>query len=76
MKYTIQERVFVVKKYYELKHISLIQKAWRTEFVKSKAPSDSAIKNMVTNFEKTGSVAHVPPKRKIQIQNAKSPKMS
>ena len=64
MKYTIQERVFVVKKYYELKHISLIQKAWRTEFVKSKAPSDSAIKNMVTNFEKTGSVAHVPPKRK------------
>jgi AraC-like DNA-binding protein len=64
MKYTIQERVFLVKKKYELKEMSLIQKAWRTEFVNSKAPSYTTIKNIVSNFEKTGSVAHVPPKRK------------
>ena len=68
MKYTIPERIFLAKKYYELKHISLVQKAWRTEFVKSRAPSVSIIKNIISNFEKTGSVAHVPQKRKEQSQ--------
>ena len=44
--------------------------------MKSKAPCDIAIKNIVTNFEKTGSVAHIPPKQKNPDQNAKSSKMS
>jgi len=42
----------------------LIKKAWVIEFLKQKALSDLTIKNNVSNFEKTCSVAHVPPKRK------------
>lgn len=64
MKYTIPERVFLVKKFYELNHISLVQKAWRTEFVNLKAPGYNTIKNIISNFENTGSVTHMPPKRK------------
>lgn len=64
MKYNIQERVFLVKKYYELKSISLVQRAFRTKYIKSDAPNGSVIRNIVSNFEKTGSVGHVPPKPK------------
>ena len=66
----------MVQKFYELKNISLIQRVWRAQFVKSKAPCDIAIKNIVTNLKKIGSVAHIPPKQKNPDQNAKSSKMS
>jgi len=64
MKYNIPQRVFLVSKYFELKHISLVIRAWNTEFKNKKAPNHSTIKNIVSNFKKTGSVAHVAPKPK------------
>ena len=64
MKYNIQERIFLVKKYYELQSITLIQRAYRTHFVKSEAPNHKLIKNIISNFEKTGSVVYAPPKSK------------
>jgi hypothetical protein len=54
----------LVSKYYELKHISLVIKAWNTQFKNTTAPSHSTIKNIISNFEKTGSVACVAPKPK------------
>jgi len=64
MKYNLAQRVFLVKKGYELKEISLVQRAFRTEYPKDGTPSHSVIKNILSNFEKHGSVAHVPPKHK------------
>ena len=79
MKYNIAERVFLVKKFYEFKQIILVQSAWKSEFSKPDAPSRSVIMNIISNFEKTGSVGHVPPKpknpsekreaAKIQVEN-------
>ena len=39
---------------------SLVQRVWRTEFKNEKAPDAKAIKNIISNFEKTGSVVHIP----------------
>ena len=64
MKYNIAERVFLVKKFYEFKQIILVQRVWKSEFSKPDAPSRSVIMNIISNFEKTGSVGHVPPKPK------------
>ena len=75
MKYTIQERVFLVKKYFELNQICLIQRAWSSQFKNLSIPNHKIIKNIVSNFEKTGSVAHAPPKHKIpdpKRENAKN----
>ncbi len=48
-----------------MQSVTLIQRAWRREYPKSAIPSSSTIKNIVSNFEKTGSVDHVPPKPKV-----------
>ena len=47
-----------------MKEISLVQRAFRTEYPNDGTPSYSVIKNILSNFEKYGSVAHVPPKHK------------
>ena len=64
MKYNLAQRVFLVKKGYELKEISLVQRAFRTEYPKDGTPSNSVIKNILSNLEKHGSVAYVSPKQK------------
>jgi len=60
MKHDLKKRVFLVQKYYNLMNISLVQRAWRTEFKNEKAPDAKVIKNIINSFEKTGSVIHIP----------------
>ena len=72
MKYNIAKRVFLVKTFYEFKEISLVQRAFRTEYPKEGTPSHSVIKNILFNFEKYGSVAHVPLKPKNSGRNRES----
>ena len=69
MKYNIKKRVFLGKTFYEFKKISLVQRAFRTEYPKEGTPNHSVIKNILFNFEKYGSVARVPPKPKISGRN-------
>jgi hypothetical protein len=64
MKYNIKQRVFLVKNFYELKEISLVQRRFRAEYPKDGTPSHSVIKKIVSNFENYGSVDHVAPKKK------------
>ena len=45
MKYNLVQRVFLVKKVYELKEISLVQRAFRREYPKDGTPNYSVIKN-------------------------------
>ena len=63
MKYDLKKRIFLVQKFYELKHICLIQRAYRTKYKSENAPQANTIKNIVSNFEKTGSVAAINPNR-------------
>ena len=69
MKFNLTQRVFLVKKIYELKVISLVQQAFRREYPKEDIPGHPAIKNIISNFEKYGSVAMFPPEKKIQVKN-------
>jgi hypothetical protein len=64
MKYNLVQRGFLVKKVYGLKEISLVQRAFRREYPKDGTPNYYVIKNILSNFEKYGSVAHVLPKHK------------
>ena len=68
MKYDITKRIFLVKKYYELANIVLVQRAFRSKYPKEGTPNHKVIKNVVSNFEKTGSVQHVAPNKKISDQ--------
>jgi hypothetical protein len=65
MKYDTPQRVFLVSMYYQFRCMSKVINAWNTKYKNSDPPSHSTIKNIVSNFEKTGSVAHVPPKCKM-----------
>ncbi len=58
MIYNLRERVFLVKKYYEFHSIVDVQRAYRKEFCEKIAPNDSTIRNIISTFEKTGSVHH------------------
>ena len=64
MLYDIQKRIFLVQKYYELKHFTLVQRAFRTKYKSSTAPNLNTIINLINAFEKTGSVAYVTINRK------------
>ena len=41
-------------------NISLVQRAWRTEFKNEKTPDAKVIKNIINIFEKMSSVVHIP----------------
>lgn len=68
MKYDQKKRVFLIKMFYKLENITLVQRAFRSEYPKEDFPNGSTIKNLVSNFEKTGSVGHVAPKPKNPSQ--------
>ena len=48
MKFDITQRVFLVKKFYELSKICLVQRAFRSQYPKESNPSHIAIKNIVS----------------------------
>ena len=68
MKFDITQRVLLVKFFYELSKICLVQRAFRSQYSKESYSSHKAIKNIVSNIEKYGSVARVPPNKKISDQ--------
>lgn len=74
MKYNISQRVFLVKMFYELKEICSVQRCFRQKYPKISTPSHTTIKNIVSNFEKYGSVGHVAPKPKNPGQKRENAK--
>jgi hypothetical protein len=57
IKYDPEKRIFMVKKYHDLKKIILVQRAFLTKYVCEKAPDHKTIKFYVVQFEKNGSVS-------------------
>jgi len=59
MKYTLEEKMVMYKKFMSLGSPTLVQRAWRTKYVCSTAPSWSTIIMTAKKFEKTGSVINL-----------------
>lgn len=55
--------------------IVLVQRAFRAAFPKESTPSHQVIKNIVSNFEKYGTVAHVPPTKKNPLEKREMAKI-
>ena len=74
MKFDIEKRIFLVKMFYKLGHLSSVQKAFRTHFNNHEVPSFPTIKNIISNFEKIGSVGLLPRKPKEPTQKRENAK--
>ncbi|KAL4467937.1 hypothetical protein ABPG72_022851 [Tetrahymena utriculariae] len=59
MSYSFEERVFMVQNFNKTNSITLVQRAWRTHYVCSQAPSYSVIMSTVKRFQETGSVESI-----------------
>ena len=62
MKYDLKKSIFLVKKFYEFKNITLVQRAYKAEYKEKIASGNKVIENIVSNFEKNGSVTSSYPK--------------
>ena len=56
MKYTPEEKIFITNKYAISRSPAKVQRAWRTKFISSFAPSHATILRIAKQFEKTGSI--------------------
>jgi hypothetical protein len=54
----------LVKKAYEFKEISIVYRAFITEYPDDGTPSYSVINNILSSFKNYGLVEHMPPKHK------------
>ena len=68
MKYDIKKRIFLVKKYYELKSCSLVQRAFRTNYKNESVPSHTTITNLISVFEKQVQSHSCPTRERIQVK--------
>ena len=64
----------MVKKFYEFKNITLVQRAYKAEYKEKISPGNKVIENIVSNFEKNGSVTSSYPKTRNQTESEKMPK--
>ena len=76
MKYDIEKRAFILKKFHERKHYVLVQRTWRTKFKNQPAPLVHNIKSIVKRFEKTCALDPGPRRKKTpapRVQEVKIP---
>ena len=72
MKYDIEKRRFLLKKYHEKKNIAMVQPAYRTKYViTGKALSVHMIQNLVDKFDKIGIIDNAPKIRQESHQKRK-----
>lgn len=64
MIYSKEEKIFIYKKYSFLGSPVLVQRAWRSKYHCSKAPSHTTILRIAKQFEKTGSVIKLHSKKR------------
>ena len=73
MKYTIKERVFLVKNFYKYSDMKSILRAWRAEYPKQPTPNHSTVKNIVSNFDNSLIILNIEKEvRKIPCEMLKS----
>jgi len=62
MRYDIEKRIFLTKKLVELKSVSLVQRAYRSQFKNRPCPTGQAITKLSRKFNTTGTILDLPPK--------------
>ncbi len=75
MKYDLPKRIFLLKMFYKNERIIAIQRAFCAKFNTRSPPNHKVIKNIVSVFEKTGSVSPIPPKHKAPSQKREEAKI-
>ena len=63
MRYDKEKIGFMVGKYNKFKNCTLVQRAWRTNFKNHAVSALDTIKSTIQRFNRTGSVASLPPLR-------------
>ena len=74
MRYDKEKRVFMVEKYHKLKNYTLVQRAWCSHFKNHSFPALDRIKSTIQRFNRTGSVASLPPLRAESSQKREDAK--
>ena len=64
MRFDVEKRKFFTKKLYELKSVTLVQRAYTSEYKNKKCPTKATILNLSRKFDRTGSLLDLPPKPK------------
>ena len=62
MRFDVEKRIFFTKKLYELKSVSLVQRAYSHK--NKKCPTKATILNLSRKFDRTGSLLDLPPQPK------------
>ena len=75
-RYILEEKMFMYKKYMSLGSPTLVQRAWRTKYVWSTAPSWSTIIMTTKQFEKTGIVINLQARKRNTSPKRKNAKIS
>ena len=60
----LKKRIFFTKQLYELKSVTLVQRAYRSEYKNKKCPTKATILNLSRKFDRTGSLLDLPPQSK------------
>ena len=68
MIYDLEKSIFFVKKYYEIKSIMTVQRAFKAKFHIKELPFRNCIMYGVRNFEKNGSVTAVHARKSVKSQ--------
>ena len=74
MRYDIEKRTFLERKFTELKSITLVQRAFKTQFRSRNAPSAMTIRDIAKKFESTGSFRDLPRKGQSESEFRKTAK--
>ena len=76
MRLDLQKRVFLFKMYYKTASIKAVQRAYQAEYHYETAPTAKVIKNIVSKFEKHGSVIGKHKTADLPAKNEKMAKIS
>ena len=63
-----KKRIFLLKSFYEFGSIVRVQRSYCAKFNEKILPNTSTIRNIISVFEKTGSVSPTPPKTQKSLQ--------
>ena len=60
MRFDVEKRIFFTKKLYELKSVTLVQRAYRPEYKNKKCPTKATILDLSGKLDRTGSLLDLP----------------
>jgi ribosomal protein L17 len=69
MLYDLKKRIFIVKMYYKTESLKAVERACQAKYGRNSAPRISTIKNIISTFEKHGSVKTPASQKREEVKN-------